>query len=243
LKSVAIGLADDLDSVCYLLNFRHQQQSSSLSLSELRPEIRRAVTVAHQAAPIVESQIRPELRRLVTAWQESGPNLAKMLEADNVLENRIKHWRALMVPTNSGNAQLLWMPNPSDFNPASPKDMALAHFMDLLINPLWYKLGGPCRRCDKYYVKKTHRQKVYCSRRCGSVTTALETNRKRRSKDHEEKLHRARTAAQEWSAIDTRLPWKQWVSRKASISIKWITRAENKREIGEPIKRRAKRAT
>lgn len=204
LKSVLFAQPDDLKSTCYLLN------------------------------SVEPAELCAELRRLVKAWQESGPNLAKMLDADKVLARRAKLGRTHLVPTKTGKGHLLWQPIPPDFNPLSWKDHALAHFLDLVINPQWYKLGGPCARCGRYYVKKTARQKTYCSRKCGSAFTANVIIRKEREKEHTRKLLRAQIAADSWRIARTRLPWKQWVSLKTKLTVKWLTRAANKGQLREP---------
>jgi hypothetical protein len=43
-------------------------------------------------------------------------------------------------------------------------------------------------RCDKFYVKKTKRQKTYCSRACGTFSTALLAPQKRREAAYAKKL-------------------------------------------------------
>lgn len=208
LKSVLIGQPEDLEGICFLLNSKEPQELCS------------------------------ELRRLVDAWQRSGPNLAKMLNDDGVLETRVKHGRTLLAPTRTGKGHLLWLPNPPGFNVGSWKDHALTHFMDLIVNPQWHKLGGPCQRCGRYYAKKTARQKKYCSRRCGSENTAVATTRRRREDEHAHKLHRAQLATDRWPTICTRLPWKQWVSAQTNITVKWLTRAVNRGELRELAKDR-----
>lgn len=208
-KSVLIGQPEDLGGICELLN---RQEPSELCT---------------------------ELRRLVKAWQMSGPNLAEMFKDDTILAARTKHGRTLLVPTRTGKAHLHWRPNPPDFNPRSWKDHALTHFMDLIVNPRWHMLGGPCARCGKYYVKKTARQKAYCSRRCGSVATAAATTRKRREEAHAEKVREAQAAVDELTKIRTRLPWKHWVSARTKVTVKWLTRAVNRGELRMPVKYQA----
>ena len=205
-KSVLIGQPDDLESTCFLLNSREPRGLCS------------------------------EFRRLVEAWQKSGPNLSKMLKDDPVLEARAKHGRTLLVPTNTGKGHLLWLPGPDRFDALEWKDHALAHFMDLIVNSQWDKLGGPCGRCQKYYIKKTVRQKTFCSRRCGSAIMALAATRKRREAERAENLLIAQRGIEEWATVRTRDPWKQWVSAQTKITPKWLTRAVNRGELRPPIK-------
>jgi hypothetical protein len=207
LKSVLVGQPEDLTGLCWVLNLKEPAELVS------------------------------ELRRLVANWQNSGPNLAQLLRDDPVLAERAKHGRTLLIPTNVGKGHLLWLSNPPRFNPISWKDTALTHFMGLIVNPRWDKLGGPCHRCDKYYVKQTSRQKKYCSRRCGSTSTAVDTARKRRAEELANKLLLAQSAANRWTTIRTRRPWKEWVSAKTGITAKWLTRAVNRGDLQTPRKR------
>jgi len=209
LKSILIGEPEDVEDVCFLLNSEEPRELCS------------------------------ELQKLVNAWQKSGPNLAKMLRDDGALESRVKHGRTLLAPTRTGKGHLLWLPNPPNFDPSSWKDIALTHFMDLIVNPQWHKLGGPCERCGKYYVKKTARQKKYCSRGCGSKRTATDATRQRREVEHAEKLSRAQEATDRWPRVRTRFSWKEWVSAQTSITVKWLTRAVNSGNLRAPGKKSA----
>jgi len=204
LESALIGRPHNLESICYVLN---------------------------DAAP---RELSSELRTLVKRWQESGPNLVKLLDSDKTLADRTRHGRTLLVPTASGRGHLLWLSTSPDFNPRSWKDHALAHFLDLVVNPQWHKLGGPCARCSQYYIKKTKRQKTYCSRKCGSALTAATTVQKARKAEHEHKLRRAQIALDSWASKHTRLSWKQSVSNKTRLTTKGLTRALNKGELQVP---------
>jgi len=205
-ESVLFGQPDNLESICYLLNNKEPEELCS------------------------------EVRRLVAIWQKSGPNLDKMLKDDQGLAARVTHGKTRLLPTYTGKGHLLWTPNPPKFDASSWKDIALTHFMDLIVNPLWHKLGGPCHRCEKYYVKKTSRQKTYCSRRCGFGRTAIETTRKRRQGERVLKLSRAQVAADNWPTAHTRHSWKDWVSNETKITVKWLTRAVNKEDLRAPAK-------
>lgn len=180
------------------------------------------------------------LRKLVEAWQRSGPNLQRMLAEDKALFHRVRAGRTLLVPTDTGKGHLLWLPTPRGVEPLSLKGIALSHFMDLIVNPKCHKLGGPCHRCGKYYIKKTSRQKMYCSRRCGSMTTALDRTRKRRHEEHEKKLRKAQQAAERWTSGPRRRSWKEWVSGQTRITVKWLTRAVNAGSLKAPRGRRSR---
>jgi hypothetical protein len=198
---------DDLKSTCYVLNTKEPARLCS------------------------------ELRRLVKAWLESGPDLKKMLEADKVLSRNVRHGRTLLVATGGGRGHLLWLPNPPCSSPASWDYQALAMFMDLIVHPYWEKLGGPCARCGDYYIKKTRRQKVYCSQRCGSATTAIPATRRKRAEEHAEKLRRAQVASAEWITTRTKDGWKDWTSSHTGITMHWLTRAVSNGELRPPTEK------
>jgi hypothetical protein len=162
--------------------------------------------------------------------------LVKLLSDDEGLAARVKHGRTRLLPTDTGKGHLLWLPNPPGLNTGFWNEQALAHFMDLIVNPQWHKLGGPCYRCGIFYVKKTSRQKVYCSRRCGATRTAAAVTRKRREKERAQNLRRAQEAASHWATDRTRVPWKQWVSSETKITVKWLTHAVNRGDLGVPVK-------
>jgi hypothetical protein len=192
-----------------------------------------------------QPKLRLALSRLVKSWQASGPNLKKMMHADFGQWRDVQEsWKARWLPTHTGRAHLLLLPDlPSNhmkkgkdgaYRP-TPEGGALVLFYSLTLNPEWDRLGGPCERCARYYVMNTVRHKKYCSRRCSSFATATASTRKRLAEEHADKLRRAQAAAQMWPNIRTVLKWKQWVSRKEpDITPKWLTRAVNKGELRSP---------
>lgn len=212
LKSVLLGLDDDkeLEAVCSILNGR---------------------------AP---GELRLQLRKLVETWHRSGPNLARMLKENQTLFHRIRVGRTFLVPTNTGKGHLFWLPSPRDVEVTSCEHQALAHFMALVVSPKCHRLGGPCYRCRKYYVKKTLRQKAYCSRRCGSISTALATTRRKRDQEHRDKLERARKAIERWTSVRTEGSWKEWVAAQTGITARWLTRAVHAGGLKAPPMRAAK---
>lgn len=212
LKSVLLGLDDDteLETICSILNSR------------------------------TPAELRSQLRRLVEAWHRSGPNLERMLKENQTLFHRIRVGRTFLLPTNTGKGHLFWLPSPRDVEVTSWEHQALAHFMALVVNPQWHKLGGPCYRCRKYYVKKTLRQKAYCSRRCGSISTALATMRRKRAKEHWDKLERAQKALERWTSVRTEGSWKEWVAVETDITVRWLTRAVNAGGLKAPPMRAVK---
>jgi hypothetical protein len=198
---------------------------------------------------VLNGEKQPELQlalsRLVKSWQASGPNLKKMMHSDFGQWRDVQEsWKATWLPTRTGRAQLVLLPDLPAGHMKKGRDGAyrptleggaLVLFYSLTLNPEWKRLGGPCEHCTRYYVMNTVRQTKYCSRRCSSFATATASTRKRLDEEHADKLRRARAAAQMWPKIRTRLNWKQWVSRKEpDITPKWLTRAVNKGELRSP---------
>ena len=121
-----------------------------------------------------------ELRRLINEWEKSDRNLLTLFKRKPDLEECCMEGKTYLMPTRDGVPQLAWLPVLKGPRVSPQKIAALTLFTQFLVNPLSLKLGGPCARCDTYYVKNTPRQKVYCSRTCGKGNTAQATTRKRR---------------------------------------------------------------
>jgi hypothetical protein len=146
-------------------------------------------------------------------------------------------FRVSLLATKSGRAHLALVPGVRIVPPAA-EEIAVLMFVELVLNPWWDRLGGPCEQCGTYYVKKTVRQNAYCSRDCGTRATAMKATLRRREEEHREKLRRAAAAAQTWASSRTPIDWKQWVSLKEpDITPKWLTRAVNKGELQPPVKK------
>ena len=122
--------------------------------------------------------VQRELHRLVRNWFESGLNVKKLFEADPLLARASMRFPAQMIPTQTGQARLIYMTAPESMKPGDPLEIALGLFLSFLLNPANSKLAGPCRQCGKYYLKKTKRQVVYCSDICGrKIGSTLRTER------------------------------------------------------------------
>jgi hypothetical protein len=186
-------------------------------------------------------QTPPLLRRLVQAWLLSGPDLGKFsfdqrqmwADVDRYWKSatRLNPLRIVGAPGGGAAFFLNCCPEPD------PYDEALRWFTELLFNPECNRLAGPCPRCGNYYIRRSARNKVYCSRSCGTRATALAATRERRDEEHADKLRRAAQAAREWTIARTKKEWKPWVSgRHPDITPKFLTRAVNKRELEPPTK-------
>lgn len=188
--------------------------------------------------------VKRELRRLVQAWFDSGPNVQKLWSEDPQL-TRLSHIvRAYMLPTHGGRVQLTYMDGPdTDLSPGDPIEIALGLFFLFLLNPFNERLGGPCKGCEKYYVKKTKRQIKYCSQTCGRKHTSKLSIRQQRQKEHSRKIGQAKQCLTKWASTNTRKGWKEWVSDNTLISKHWLSRCAGKGELVVPVQTIRRRVT
>jgi len=176
------------------------------------------------------------LRRIVDAWWKSGPNLQKFcIFSPKVCADADSFWSRTPVELvwgDSGNASCLHTALDAPGN--TPYEEAIRFFLLLITNPYSSRLAGPCARCGEYYLRKRISQKVYCSRRCGNVTTATARTREQRKQKHADKLRRSRAAIEKWTRTRTKY-WKTWVTKlEPDITPKFLTRAVNKGELKAP---------
>lgn len=188
-------------------------------------------------------QTPPLLRELVQAWHLSGPDLFKFGRDQRKMWEDVDHyWKMarrlnpiflLGAPTGGAGLAMNNRPEPD------PYEEALRLFVELLLNPDCDKLADePCPRCGNYYIRRTTRNKVYCSRSCGTTATAVKATRKRRDEEHADKVRRAVISAAKWTTTHTGLDWKQWTSRREpDISVKFLTRAVNSGDLKAPKKK------
>lgn len=188
----------------------------------------------------VQGDYRPvnqELRRLVQAWFDSGPNVQKLWSEHPKLTRLSPIVRACMVPTKGSRVNLIYLHGPdTSLSPGDPFDIALGLFFYFLLNPYNEKLGGPCKRCGKYYVKKTKRQVVYCSQRCGRKHTSKLFIQQQREQEHLETIERAKQYLVKWASTNTSKGWKEWVFDNAMISKHWLSRHVGSGELVVPVK-------
>jgi hypothetical protein len=178
-----------------------------------------------------------EFRGIVKQWQDSGPNLWRLFGANPGLWAETQQsFRPSLIPTKNGNANMRLLDNAgapgvmASLGQIGIRFFAVVWFNALTLNPLWRKLGGPCDRCEKYYIKKRRDQKVYCGRKCGRLISAEKSTRKRLDDERTKKVGRAQALIREWDTLRVRpkMDWKQWVHRRdKNITTKWLTTAIN----------------
>ena len=195
---------------------------------------------------------RTEMRRLVETWQRFRRNIKKFLAVVPELRPFLydglgrPRSRASLIPRGTGFDVMVMVEAPGDIR--NPKDLHTEMFVDearlmflrLLLLPevLRGKLSEePCDKCHRYYLKKTIRQKKYCSDECrkSSAWTSME---KKRGREHEQKVHRARELLGE--CPKSRLAdWKRWICEQDdSFKATFLTRAVNRGELKEPHQER-----
>jgi hypothetical protein len=173
------------------------------------------------------SEMQIELNRLVNLWLKSGPNVRKMFRREPKLTRRAQKGKTVFYPLPGGRGYLEWMPVSAETAVISPQDQALEYFMTLITNPLWEMLCGPCRTCKDFYLKKTNRPRVYCSKKCSSAGTAVPAVNRRREQERDQKIRRAQDAICEWGKVKRRLALKDWVITRTGYTSRWVTRALN----------------
>jgi hypothetical protein len=203
--------------------------------------------------PIVEAlnaetnpALRDQLCGLIQIWEDSGPNLQVMMARNPLLDARLRRsWQVGYRPQASGRAHLELIEGAplsytemmSLYSRRAPEEGqaafraerdALLLFAQLTLNPQWKYFGGPCARCQRYYVKGRISQNKYCGPRCGSLATAQKSTNKSLAEARAKKVARANTLVRRWKTARTRQDWKIWIQnqtarRKLKITKKWLT--------------------
>ena len=187
----------------------------------------------HESEEYGPTQI--ELYRLVTAWRDSGPNVSKLFQTESGLVVPALNIRAMLMPTGTSQGKLVLLEGGRRKGSEKARLTAFDLFLGFLLNPFNQQLGGPCARCGRYFVKKTKRTvSIYCTAKCGNRSTSKLANQKRRLAEREERIATVRRAIRDWQNAKSRVPWKEWVSKKTLVSKNWITRALRSGEILEP---------
>ncbi len=177
------------------------------------------------------SAMQEELRKLVALWQDSGPNVEKLFRKFPQLGRWSVKGRMYFRPTATGRAYLDWEPESDITGEDSSKVLAMEYFLELISNPNWEFLGGPCDGCAKYYLKNTKRQKVYCSRKCAKNSTAKAATDIKRKQEEARKISLAKKLIAECSEPSN---WKRWVAHKSDLTVWWLTRAVNDGRLRSP---------
>lgn len=181
--------------------------------------------------PDEATQFRRMLHALQT-WLESGSRHIGDIKLDRSDRAELEKHMTQIHPYVLQDGTLMLRDHPSPWNEA------IYQFTQLLNNSQRDLLGGPCRNRkkhedrDHWYVKKTHRLSVFCSRVCaGDATKAKE-----RQRNYNKKIEKAERAIRNYAGRPPRfskLSWQEYViedsrpgpRKKPSISKKFLTMA------------------
>jgi hypothetical protein len=139
-----------------------------------------------------------------------------------------------VVGRDSAQAEAVFTPNTESGDPAL---QAKCRFLNFLLNERNEYLGGPCRECSRYFVRKTKRRRsIYCGQKCGRKASSREAARKRRESGRDKLL---KTLKAEIDTAKFTSDWKQRIVRKdPDITLNFITRALNSGKVRAPTRKR-----
>jgi hypothetical protein len=154
---------------------------------------------------------------IVREWLEhSGPDLSKIDR---------QAYAGILVRSGSGLRMVLVPHVPGD----GTRDVVSHYFIQLLLNPERERLGAPCPNCGNWYIKKTLRKSVFCSRPCADKKKLTTKRAKVR------KLERVTLAMNNYATRPTKwaaLNWKQWVMQaEHDVTANFLTHAVKNKEI------------
>ncbi len=170
------------------------------------------------------NRFEEKLRGLAESWEESGRNLNQLFEKHPALRIQIGGGQTKLLVDRSGRGHLDWEPV-LGLSP-TPEEQATASFAKLVGNPYLDELAFPCKKCRKYFLRTSNHERVYCSRACGSKTTATQSVRKSRLAERNRGLDRARRAIELWALRSRRLDCKSWVRQETGLTLNWLTLRE-----------------
>jgi len=161
------------------------------------------------------------------------------LEADPNLRSLTAFGRTRLYPGTNGRAYIEWTPSPSTEELEQWKIEVLQLFVTLITNPLWEELQGPCPTCGDYFLRKSARKRVYCSRKCGARRTAVSAVKVQRLRMQQEKIRFAKKLIAEWEGTVRRIGWKDWIAKRTlgsdlALTVHWLTRSVNNGSIKAP---------
>jgi hypothetical protein len=220
-----------------MLIFSRSSTSAVLIGGPNRPDLDKVCEVLNSAK---YPERRDSLREIVQRWRASGPNLEKMLDADQILAASMQAaWYSKVSPSKKGRAYLVLNPTKLRF---STHEYVAGMFAVLTLNPDCEKLSGPCAYspCGKYFIRKGKRLTAHCSRRCCQLASAVRYTKRRLGEEREDKLNRTRVAIEKWKTARSKDDWKTSVCKQEpDVTKKFLTRAVTKRTLVEPRSRAA----
>ncbi len=192
-----------------------------------------------------EEQTYHFLQLLVDSWMAAQCNYTQWARSNpeflDRINNAIKEF-TLELTGSGGTAKVVLRKPIAGWDPNFHADQQAAKlFLDFITSPLYDRIGQ-CRRCSRYFVNVTgYWKKVYCSGKCATRHTALISMRARRRMERSEKLKKCRRGLEAYARLK-KAPknWKDYVSKKAGVTPKFITRAVNNGELPQPPSKKGK---
>jgi hypothetical protein len=185
-----------------------------------------------------------ELLRLINLWEGSGRDwsnedyLRQAGQSRDALQARIQRVIHISPLLLEGPAAKLLNPGISASREDRPAYLLGQMMLDQECGDFW---GGRCRRCSRFYVRKTRHQKVYCSKACRAKRSGKEYKAASRSSLKEAILEIVNRKCADYAGLPLRrrqrIDWKTWVADQTSaelirrkeaprdpITPKWISR-------------------
>jgi len=187
-----------------------------------------------QILTVYYAPLSSELRRMVDLWQASKHNLRTLFETDRELAKELHTFRVQLIADHEGAPRLSILTAPQGDGAQTPHSIALALFLDFLLNPVRDLLGGPCKECGRYYVMDSRKHYSFCTNNCGKKYTSRKTNRDRAREEHEDKIARVKIAIKKWQKTAKDEAREDFVHRTEFISKKFLTLNKANWEPDEP---------
>jgi hypothetical protein len=194
--------------------------------------------------PQLSEASRTKLTELVEAWAKSGPDWEnfgywwKLGKDPDDIAHQLEMALDVRVRFKKGPRAYL-MPEPAGLPPSTGRvrDDPTYLFATLVLDPdcgdFW---GGRCRRCQKFYVKKSRGQTHYCSLECRSRRPTKEYKAAARERIFKVRLRSARDARKAFGQLP--LPERQrvrdpytWIAEKASAMLLLRDKADEREAI------------
>lgn len=180
---------------------------------------------------------RQELRELVTAWVECGGDWQVFLSGMPASTRRAFARGTYYLPEDS--QELVLVPMPSPHPDATP---AQHIFLQFVLHHESWRLGGPCPKCGRFYLRKKAHEQVYCSTRCNVRDKAQAAMQKKRHAAHAAELQKVQKAIMLWQEKKKQGDWRAWVDLQTGISPRKLAVWVGKGWIEAPRAKRAGRA-
>lgn len=175
-----------------------------------------------------------KFRNFLDRWLASGKDIdwiPKMIEEFNDLMKDVR-FMIYMQPF------LSWQGGYWPVHRVTPKQSAALVFIGFLTGEYAQRLGK-CKRCNEYFISGGAYQNIkYCTRKCATYATAIESTKARREREYSEKVQRTVAAIHRFNCLAltkkkrilSENP-KKWIAKEADVTTRWLTRAISKGRI------------